>query len=213
MLSKEIGCRARIVTSCLATSGTSRIVVIRIFSSEVCARSAVVSALVVRSKKAFRCFSVLNYIVTCNDIHLLIKDTGSNVIADSMQLIAGRTGQEYNQRKARHGAFWEDRYHATAIEADEHLQRCLVYIDLNMVRARVVSHPSNWAHSGYWEIQNPPKRYAIIDLPELSSLCGFNGVTDFQQAHRQWVTAALSESVVREGRRRLRSAISILLRR
>jgi len=183
----------------VATSGASRIVVIRIFSSEVCARSAVVSALVVRSKKAFRCFSVLNYIVTCNDIHLLIKDTGSNVIADSMQLIAGRTGQEYNQRKARHGAFWEDRYHATAIEADEHLQRCLVYIDLNMVRARVVSHPSNWAHSGYWEIQNPPKRYAIIDLPELSSLCGFNGVTDFQQAHRKWVTAALSESVVREG--------------
>ena len=53
-----------------------------------------------------------------------------------MQLIAGRTGQEYNQRKARHGAFWEDRYHATAIEADEHLQRCVVYIDLNMVRAR-----------------------------------------------------------------------------
>ena len=102
-------------------------------------------------------------------------------------------------RKARHGAFWEDRYHATAIEADEHLHRCLVYIDLNMVRAGVVRHPSNWAHSGYREIQNPPKRYRIIDLPELSSLCG-NGVKDFQRAHREWVTQALSrESVVREG--------------
>ena len=31
-------------------------------------------------------------------------------------------------------AFWEDRYHATAIESDDHLHRCLVYIDLNMVR-------------------------------------------------------------------------------
>jgi putative transposase len=50
-----------------------------------------------------------------------------------MQLIAGRTGQEFNDRKGRHGAFWEDRYHATAIEADEHLHRCVVYIDLNMV--------------------------------------------------------------------------------
>ena len=115
------------------------------------------------AKKRFG-LSVLNYIVTCNHVHLLIKDTGSNVIADSMQLIAGRTGQQYNQRKARHGAFWEDRYHATAIEADEHLHRCLVYIDLNMIRARVVSHPSNWPHSGYREIQNPPKRYGIIDL-------------------------------------------------
>ena len=73
--------------------------------------------------------------ITSNHVHLLIKDTGPNVIADSMQLIAGRTAQEYNQRKDRQGAFWEDRYHATAIEADEHLHRCLIYIDLNMVRA------------------------------------------------------------------------------
>jgi REP-associated tyrosine transposase len=73
--------------------------------------------------------------VTSNHVHLLIKDTGATVIADSIQLIAGRTAQEYNQRKDRQGAFWEDRYYATAIEADERLHRCLIYIDLNMVRA------------------------------------------------------------------------------
>ena len=86
------------------------------------------------AKKRFG-LSVLNYMITSNHVHLLIKDTGPNVIADSMQLIAGRTAQEYNQRKDRQGAFWEDRYHATAIDADEHLHRCLIYIDLNMVRA------------------------------------------------------------------------------
>ena len=51
---------------------------------------------------------VLDYMVTSNHVHLLIKDTGSDVIAESMQLIAGRTAQEYNERKARHGAFWEE---------------------------------------------------------------------------------------------------------
>jgi len=152
------------------------------------------------AKKRFG-LSVLDYIVTSNHVHLLIKDTGSNVIADSMQLIAGRTGQEYNQRKARHGAFWEDRYPATAIEADEHLHRCLVYIDLNMVRAGVVTHPSDWTHGGYREIQNPPKRYGIVDLRELSSLCGFSEVTEFQQAHRQWVNDSLTHArLAREGR-------------
>jgi putative transposase len=35
-----------------------------------------------------------------------------------MQLIAGRVGQEYNQRKGRRGAFWEDRYHATAVGSE-----------------------------------------------------------------------------------------------
>jgi hypothetical protein len=36
--------------------------------------------------------SVLNYMVTCNHIHLLVKDTGGDVIAKSMQLIAGWGG-------------------------------------------------------------------------------------------------------------------------
>jgi hypothetical protein len=141
-------------------------------------------------------YSVLKYMVTSNHIHLLVKDAGRDVIAQSMQLIAGRSAQEYNERKGRHGAFWEDRYHATAVEADEHLHRYLVYIDLNMVRAGVVSHPSKWVHSGFVEIQKPPKRYGIIDLRELSALCGFAEVTQFQQAHQQWVEDALSDEVV-----------------
>jgi len=60
-----------------------------------------------------------------------------------MQLIAGRTAQEYNQRKKRKGAFWEDRYHATAVDTGDYLSRCMVYIDLNMVRAGVVSLPED----------------------------------------------------------------------
>ena len=70
-----------------------------------------------------------------------------------------------------------------------------------MVRAGVVTHPSNWAHSGYREIHNPPKRYGIIDVRQLSALCGFSEVADFQQAHRDWVEDALRrQMVVREGR-------------
>ena len=43
-------------------------------------------------------------------------DERTDDIPLSMQLIAGRTGQEYDIRKGRRGAFWEDRYHATAVE-------------------------------------------------------------------------------------------------
>ena len=43
---------------------------------------------------------ILNYNVTSNHDHLLVKDTaGRKSIPRSMQLVAGRTGQEYNQRK------------------------------------------------------------------------------------------------------------------
>ena len=92
---------------------------------------------------------VLDYVVTSNHIHLLVHDRGQGEISKSMQLIAGRTGQEYNRRKARRGAYWEDRYHATAVDTERYLARCLVYIDLNMVRAGVVSHPQQWETGGY----------------------------------------------------------------
>jgi len=62
--------------------------------------------------------------VTSNHVHLLAVDDGDrDVIPNSMQLVAGRTGQEFNQRKGRKGAYWEDRYHATAVESgiDEYL--------------------------------------------------------------------------------------------
>ncbi len=61
-----------------------------------------------------------------------------------MKLIAGRTAQEYNKRKKRKGAFLEDRYHATAIQTDEHLLKCMLYIDTNMLRARVVKNTLDW---------------------------------------------------------------------
>jgi putative transposase len=149
---------------------------------------------VFEAKKRFG-LCVLDYVVTSNHVHLLVKDTGSNVIAESIQLIAGRTAQEYNQRKGKQGAFWEDRYHATAIEADGHLHRCMVYIDLNMVRAGVVNHPEKWKDSGFNEIQKPPKRYSIIDLQSLSDLSGFADVRDFQRAHRQWVEQGLENGL------------------
>ena len=97
---------------------------------------------------------VLDYQVTSNHVHLLVLDRGRDEIAASLQLIAGRTGQSFNQRKRRRGAFWEDRYHATAVDTEEHLARCVVYIDLNMVRAGVVRHPRDWGEAGYHEIQH-----------------------------------------------------------
>jgi REP element-mobilizing transposase RayT len=152
------------------------------------------------AKKRFG-LCVLNYVITSNHIHLLVKDTEERAIAQSMQLIAGRTGQEYNQRKNRQGAFWEDRYHATAIGDDEHLHRCVVYIDLNMVRAGVVRHPAAWVHGGYRAIHNPRERYTLINLTELSFSCGFARVADFQEAHRQWVEEALKEDAMKRDER------------
>ena len=87
--------------------------------------------------------------------------------------IAGRTGQEFNQRKSRIGAFWEDRCHATAVESGEHLLKCLVYIDLNMVRTGVVEHPSEGAFCVYNEIQEPGRKNILINYKRFTELLDF----------------------------------------
>jgi len=136
---------------------------------------------------------ILNYMVTSNHINLLVYDHGGqDVIPRSVQLLAGRVGQEYNIRKKRNGAFWQDRYHATAVETGEHLLRCIVYIDLNMVRAGIINHPSQWYWCGYNEIQNPRRKNILIDYEKLSELAGYDSFDIFQSAHREWIESSLS---------------------
>ena len=134
--------------------------------------------------------------VTSNHIHLLVFDGGGrNVLPDSIKLVAGRTGQEYNVRKKRKGAFWEDRYHATAVESSRYLRQCITYIDMNMVRTGVVTNPAEWEYCGYNEIQNPRKRKGIIDLDRLIALLGFETYADLKAAHYKWVDSALRTNI------------------
>ena len=136
---------------------------------------------------------ILNYSVTSNHVHFLVFDEkGANVIPDSVKLVAGRIGQEYNIRKKRKGAFWEDRYHATAIESGQHLLRCLVYIDLNMVRAKVVNHPSQWPFCGYNEIRKPRRKNVLIAYPKLAQLAGFKSYEEFSTEYNKYIHESLS---------------------
>ena len=143
--------------------------------------------------------TVLNYNVTSNHIHLIVSDDGErDVIPKSIKLIAGRTGQEYNQRKKRKGAFWEDRYHATAIEGGEHLLRCLVYVDLNMVRAGVVTHPSKWPFCGYNEIHKPRKKNVLINYDKLRALLGMDSYELMKFHYRGWIEQLLENEDIQK---------------
>lgn len=117
--------------------------------------------------------SVLNYAVTSNHIHILLTNNrNENSIPKAMQLVSGRVAQEYNIRKRRKGPFWEDRYHATAVESGNHLLNCMVYIDLNMVRAGVVKHPLEYPYCGYQEISGQKERHNLIDRRRLVVFIG-----------------------------------------
>jgi len=141
---------------------------------------------------------VLKYTATSNHVHLLIYESKAGTISKSMQLIAGRVGQEYNIRKRRKGAFWEDRYQATAIESETYLIQCMVYIDLNMVRAGVVNHPEDWEFAGYNEIMNPKERYAIIDHETLRGFFQVKNNRRLQEDYSGFVQREINKEVIKQ---------------
>lgn len=67
----------------------------------------------------------------------------------------------------------------------------MTYIDLNMVRAGAISHPEQWETSAYREIQDPPKRYRVIDYSALMNLLGIPDLTALQRTHHRWIEEAL----------------------
>ena len=44
---------------------------------------------------------------------------------------------------------WEERYRATAVDAENYLFECMRYIELNPVRAGKVAHPRDYSWSSY----------------------------------------------------------------
>jgi len=139
---------------------------------------------------------VLNYTATSNHIHLVVRDRDRGEIAASMQYLEGCAAQDFNRRKGRSGAFWSDRYHATAVASDSHLARCIVYVDLNMVRAGIVRHPAQWEIGGYHEVQGSRQRYTIVDRAALADLLDID-LADLARTHRDWVDMALREATNR----------------
>jgi len=62
---------------------------------------------------------------------------------------------------------------------------------VNMVRAGVVNHPREWGRfSGYNELQEPRRRYSLIDHGQLAALLGMKGIDDLIDSHAAWVEEA-----------------------
>ncbi|MBD3241593.1 MAG: transposase [Chitinivibrionales bacterium] len=141
--------------------------------------------------------SVLNYMATMNHVHLVVLDRDTSpktkTIARSMHMIAGETAQQYNVRKGRRGAFWDDRYHGTLVEAESHLFNCLSYIDLNMFRAGHGEAVHEWYWCGLYELLQQRTRRGIIDRHALCRLTGVATIEEHIELRMKAVTRAIKE--------------------
>lgn len=142
---------------------------------------------------------VLNYIVTSNHVHLLLYAKRASDVSAALHFLQGTTAGDYNRRVNREGVFWRGRYHPTLIENGPHLGSCVLYIDLNMVRAGVVEHPQEWHACGHHELSGRRERYRLINVPQLIRCMGHDPDIDgaVEQFH-QWYTDALDEKLAEQ---------------
>ncbi|BBO85761.1 hypothetical protein DSCO28_63270 [Desulfosarcina ovata subsp. sediminis] len=74
----------------------------------------------------------------------------------------------------------------------------MVYVDLNMVRAGVVTHPSEWKWGGFHEIQNPKTRYRLIDHDMLRQFLNTEDQDELVKTHQGWIDSQLEGRPTRQ---------------
>ena len=70
-----------------------------------------------------------------------------------MKVLKQRFSQWFNGSRPvrRKGTLWEDRFRSVLVESGEALRAMAAYIDLNPIRANLVSDPKDYRWSGYGE--------------------------------------------------------------
>jgi len=69
----------------------------------------------------------------------------------------------------------------------------LVYIELNMVRAGVVTHPEQWPWCSYAEWMNQRQRYGIVNKPAGLEILGQAALSHFQSNYRQSIEEMIAQ--------------------
>ncbi|HET8696402.1 MAG TPA: transposase [Gammaproteobacteria bacterium] len=143
------------------------------------------------------------YVLMTNHVHLLITPRHSDSLSRTMQYAAGVYSRQVNERLGRTGAVWGSRFWSAPIEADGYCLACYRYIELNPVRARMVTSPASYPWSSYGA--NGLGTSSTLIVPQATYLALGSTVTARSAAYRRLFEVPLSESVlddIRNGTRR-----------
>jgi len=84
-----------------------------------------------------------------NHFHLLATPKDETGLPKLMQAVGRRYVRHFNDRQGRTGTLWEGRYKSTLVQAERYLLACMVYIDLNPVRAGLVGSAGEFPWSSH----------------------------------------------------------------
>ncbi len=89
------------------------------------------------------------YVQMTNHVHLLLTPPDEGAVSQLMISLGRRYVQYVNRTYRRTGTLWDGRYKSSLVQTDGYLLLCQRYIELNPVRAGMVSDPVNYRWSSY----------------------------------------------------------------
>lgn len=132
-----------------------------------------------RSAVAARC-RIHAYALMSNHVHILASPVDPDGPGSMMKALGERYVQYVNRRYNRSGTLWDGRFKSCLVQDDTYLLVCHRYIELNPVRAGMVSDPGMYRWSSHRRNAYCQRDPVITPHPIFSSL----GEDDFSRAHR-----------------------------
>jgi putative transposase len=138
------------------------------------------------------------FVLMTNHVHLLISPSDTEGPAALMKSLGERYVQYVNRRHGRTGTLWEGRYRSCLVQCERYLMVCHRYIELNPVRAGMVSDPLSYLWSSYrCNAYGEPN--AVISPHALYTGLGDDGVTR-ERAYRELCNEALGLDMLKRVR-------------
>lgn len=143
-----------------------------------------------QAKVKCRC-RIYAYVLMTNHFHLLVEPAEVGDLGRFMQSVGRRYVRYVNETYRRTGTLWDGRFKSAAVSRDEYLIACSRYIELNPVRAGLVTHPRDYRWSSYQRRALGASDRLLDEDPWYNGL----GTTerDKQERYRQWIDAQVSE--------------------
>ena len=102
-----------------------------------------------RARKKYN-FSLKNFCIMGNHIHLLIKPGSGESLSKIMQWLLGVFAQVWNKKHGLSGHLWGDRFFSRIILGLLDFLRVFQYIDDNPVSIGLVEESEQWEYGGLW---------------------------------------------------------------
>jgi putative transposase len=151
--------------------------------------------------------AIHSWVFMTNHVHLLVTPYSEGGVSKMMQAVGRRYVRYFNRLYQRSGTLWEGRFKASLVQSETYLLHCQRYIELNPIRAGMVSDPAEYTWSSYRchafgkvvKISTPHEEYLALGKTKLER----------QKVYRSLFRAYLDDDLISDIRKTVNKGLAL----